>query len=91
MLDSQRALELRKYVCSRPAVFLMPWLHLSWPSRFFQPFDPVLPPAGCDDYISSLNYDGALDAYAEVVVWRLGGVRAMVRYEELILYTVCVH
>lgn len=28
----------------------------------------------------SLNNDGALDAYAETVVWRLHGVHAMVRF-----------
>lgn len=28
----------------------------------------------------SLNDDGALDAYAESIVWRLRGVHAMVRY-----------
>ena len=27
----------------------------------------------------SLNEDGALDAYSETVVWRLGGIHAMVR------------
>ena len=44
-----------------------------------------MPPAGSDDYINSLNCDGALDAYAEIVVWRLGGVRVMVRYELTLL------
>jgi hypothetical protein len=31
----------------------------------------------------SLNNDGALDAYAETIVWRLRGLHAMVRYVEI--------
>jgi len=49
--------------------------------RFFDPqhsdnaaFDTV--------FNDSLNNDGALDAYAESIVWRLRGVHAMVRYVE---------
>jgi len=49
--------------------------------RFFDPQhcnNAALDPAFND----SLNNDGALDAYAESIVWRLRGVHAMVRYVE---------
>ena len=47
-------------------------------ARFFAPertSSPVVEAA----YNESLNNDGALDAYAETVVWRLRGVHCMVR------------
>ena len=31
-----------------------------------------------NDFNDSLNNDGALDAYAETIIWRLRGVHAMV-------------
>lgn len=48
-------------------------------SRFFAP-NAFSNPSTERDFNDSLNNDGALDAYAETVVWRLNGVHAMVRY-----------
>ncbi len=49
--------------------------------RFFAPQQPNN--AAVENVINdSLNNDGALDAYAESIVWRLRGTRAMVRFVE---------
>jgi hypothetical protein len=56
--------------------------------RFFDPQhcnNAALDPAFND----SLNNDGALDAYAESIVWRLRGVHAMVRYVEASKTFIC--
>jgi hypothetical protein len=47
-------------------------------SRFFEPFDPILSEIDNKDLNAAINSDGALSAYAETVIWRLRGVRAMV-------------
>lgn len=50
-------------------------------NRFFAPFDPNLP---AEDQVThgfnnKIQGDGALSAFAEIVLWRLRGVRTMVR------------
>ncbi|KAH7417618.1 M3EW, histidine kinase-group I protein [Cadophora sp. MPI-SDFR-AT-0126] len=45
--------------------------------KFFAPND-FTSPSTERDFNDTLNNDGALDAYAETVVWRLNGVHAMV-------------
>jgi len=48
--------------------------------RFFAPPVEGTGPEVPDSHEKeSLNEDGALDAYSETVVWRLGGIHAMVR------------
>ena len=51
-------------------------------ARFFDPQRAGLSAAETA-FNDSLNDDGALDAYAESIVWRLRGVHAMVRSVEL--------
>jgi hypothetical protein len=50
--------------------------------RFFAPFD-ALPSAAAEERVKEINAslldDGALDSYAEAVLWRLDARRAMVR------------
>ncbi|KAK0100382.1 hypothetical protein ONS96_007662 [Cadophora gregata f. sp. sojae] len=46
--------------------------------KFFAP-NAFSKPSRERDFNDSLNNDGALDAYAETVVWRLNGVHSMVR------------
>lgn len=47
-------------------------------SRFFAPQD--LDNTDVASVYESLNSDGALDAYAETVLWRLKAAHVMVRY-----------
>lgn len=49
-------------------------------SRFFAP-DKLGTSRVEREYNDTLNNDGALDAYAETILWRVGGVHAMIRYE----------
>jgi hypothetical protein len=86
MRESQRALELRKYVLfprspDRASHSLSTRNSRSKP-RFFAPqhSNNTAVEIAFND---SLNNDGALDAYAETIVWRLRGVHAMVRYVQL--------
>jgi hypothetical protein len=68
-------------VCIRPRTFIL--LHLRCGTddhpRFFAP-QHSNNTAVETAFNESLNNDGALDAYAESIVWRLRGVHAMVRY-----------
>lgn len=48
------------------------------PSRFFAPFDGRADSIKGHGVNRSILDDGALDAYSELVLWRLHGVRAMV-------------
>ncbi|KAI9746643.1 MAG: hypothetical protein M1818_000357 [Claussenomyces sp. TS43310] len=51
--------------------------------KFFEPFDPSRPDDFDYGHINpAINKDGALDAYTENIVWRLGGVRAMVTVQD---------
>lgn len=47
-------------------------------TRFFAPFDERVDSISGHGVNQSIIYDGALDAYAELILWRLHGVRAMV-------------
>lgn len=60
--------------------YLVTWLNRDFVCRFFAPHHHFSGTAYDDSFNESLNNDGALDAYAETVVWRLKGVHAMVRY-----------
>jgi hypothetical protein len=84
MRESQRALELRKYD-PRPVIPLprCSWLMYGTPRRFFAP-NNIDNTAIENSFNESLKNDGALDAYAETIVWRLRGVHAMVRYVPII-------
>jgi hypothetical protein len=53
------------------------------PRRFFAP-NNIDNTAIETSFNDSLKNDGALDAYAETIVWRLRGVHAMVRYVPII-------
>jgi hypothetical protein len=83
MRESQRALELRKYVLNprRPdrASHTLPTRNSRSKLRFFAP-QHTNNTAVEIAFNDSLNNDGTLDAYAETIVWRLRGVHAMVRY-----------
>jgi hypothetical protein len=47
-------------------------------TRFFAPFDGRADSITDHSVNKSILYDGALDAYAELALWRLRGTRAMV-------------
>jgi hypothetical protein len=88
MRESQRALELRKYVPRLVIRFEHPFPRCSWlmygtRRRFFAP-NNIDNTAIENSFNESLKNDGALDAYAETIVWRLRGVHAMVRYVPII-------
>jgi hypothetical protein len=58
--------------------------------RFFDPQHSNRTNAALDTaFNDTLNNDGALDAYAESIVWRLRGVHAMVRYVEASKTFIC--
>ncbi|CZS95843.1 related to nik-1 protein (Os-1p protein) [Rhynchosporium graminicola] len=74
MRESQRALELRNPSCGLGGELAKKTLSSH---RFFAPNSPANT-SNERDLNGSLNNDGALDAYAETIVWRLNGVHAMV-------------
>lgn len=47
--------------------------------RFFEPFYNSTSPNPNESLKATITSDGALDAFAETVLWRLRGVRTMVR------------
>jgi hypothetical protein len=47
--------------------------------RFFEPFYHSTSPGWNGGLKATITSDGALDAFAETVLWRLRGVRTMVR------------
>ncbi|KAF7877649.1 hypothetical protein EAF04_001320 [Stromatinia cepivora] len=47
--------------------------------KFYDPYQADINPYSSEDTLNGrLNSDGALDSYAEVVIWRLGGVHSMI-------------
>lgn len=49
--------------------------------RFYDPYEADINPHSSEDTLNGrLNSDGALDSFAEVAIWRLGGVHSMIRY-----------
>jgi hypothetical protein len=49
------------------------------PKRFFAPY-PVNTAGSEEGFNASLTDDGALDTFAETIIWRLKGTHAMIRY-----------
>ncbi|KAK6605722.1 hsp90-like protein [Botrytis cinerea] len=47
--------------------------------KFYDPYQADINPHSSEDTLNGrLNSDGALDSYAEVAIWRLGGVHSMI-------------